>query len=291
MSFLKKHKWQVLGAFIFLYPFYCPLIYKITGFSLGELYTFDMPWNDFMMIWIVLGGVIGIVSTNEYSQKRIDNQVKQLHKNSLSSGIELLENPNEFTRISGIYHLYYLAGEHKKEYLESVCEIFCAQIQKITNQLEYKIKYTDEPSKEIQTILNILFKEEKEDLIFEKCKKNLSRVMINGADFRKAIFSNVIITNAILNDVYFNDATLCNVDFMGAQLSNIDLWDAELTNINFKNATLRKIHFNFAKLSNIVFRDATLSDIDFRNAKFEDNVIFTGTSLENIPLEEITLST
>ena len=99
------------------------------------------------------------------------HQVKELCDNYFTSGIDLLGSPNEYTRISGAYHLFSLASKHKKEHLESVCEILCAHIHSITNKLEYKIKYTDEPSKEIQTILNILFKEERGELIFEKCKK------------------------------------------------------------------------------------------------------------------------
>jgi len=300
MNFLCKRKWWILGVFIFLYPFYCPLIYQLTGFSLGELYTFDMPRNEFMIIWIVLGGIIGVVSNVRLSKKFMRHQVKELCVNCFSSGVDLLGNPNEYTRISGAYNLYFLAGEHKKEYLESVCEVLCTHIQTITNKLEYKIKYSDEPSMEIQTILNLLFKEDKDELIFDKCKKNLSRVSLNGADFRKAILNNVNFINTILNDVQFNDATLSNVDFMSATLSNVDLWDAKLSNINFRNATLGNIHFNSAQLCRIVFRDATLCDVDFRDATFsdvnfwyaklEDKVIFTGTSLENIPPEEITLA-
>ena len=290
MLFLSKRKWWILGAFVFLYPFYCPLVYKLTGFSLGELYTFDMPQNEFMVIWIVLGVIIGVVSNVRLSQKRIHHQVKELCVNCFSSGVDLLGSSNENTRIGGAYHLCYLAGENKKEYLESVCEILCTHIHTITNKLEYRIKYADEPSIEIQTILNILFKEERGELIFEKCKKNLSRVILNGADFRKDILNNVNFMNTILNDVQFNDATLCNVDFMNAKLNNIDFWDARLNNINFRNATLSNIHFNSAKLCSIVFRNAKLSNVDFRNAKFEDKVIFTGTSLENIPLEEITIA-
>jgi uncharacterized protein YjbI with pentapeptide repeats len=224
-------------------------------------------------------------------------QVKELCDDCLASGIELLGNPNENTRISGAYHLFSLAGEHKKDCLASVCDILCTHIHTITNEQEYIIKYSQEPSREVQSILNILFKAERDELIFEKCKKTLSRVKLNGADFRKAILSNVNFMNTILNGVNFNDASLSDVDFMGAKLSNIDLWDAKLYNINFKNVTLRNIHFNSAILSNIVFRDATLSDVDFQNAKFnnvnfryakfDDKVSFTGTSLENIPLEEM----
>jgi len=220
----------------------------------------------------------------------MNHQVKELCVNCLASGVDLLRSPNEYTRIGGAYNLFFLASERKEEYSEAVCNILCTHIHTITNKQEYIIKYAEEPSKEIQTILNILFKEEKDELIFDKCKKKLSRVILDGADFRKAILNNVNFMNTSLKNVNFNDATLSNVDFMGARLRNVDLWDAKLTNINFKNAILRNIHFNSAILCNTVFRDATLSDVDFSHVKFEGKVIFAGTSLENIPLLNLTVS-
>ena len=50
---LSKHKWLIVGL-IFLYPFYCPLINKISGLNLGELYTFNLPQTEFMTVWFAL---------------------------------------------------------------------------------------------------------------------------------------------------------------------------------------------------------------------------------------------
>jgi len=329
-----KYKWLILWLIlgvIFFYPFCCLLIGEI--WCLKELYTFGLPLKDFMTIWIAFWGVIGVAFNIILMQRRVSNQEKQLidqkeqfekqqRDTRFSSGVELLGNPHESARIGGVYNLYFLANEHQNEYLHSVCEILCAHVRTITNDIAYQEKYKEKPSNEIQSILNLLFKKDKNDeLIFDKCQKNFERTFFGGAnleyatlsnvDFRYAKLDGVKLFNATLSIVKFQHAVLIGVNFGGcnkssgvyfqnAELNNINFNDAKINGGYFMNAKLCVVYFWESELSNILFYDAKLlsdvnfwntklSNIDFSNAKLKENEInFTGTLLEGYSYEEIT---
>jgi len=309
MEFIRKNVWWVV-LIIFLYPFYLPLINKIPDIK-WELYTYGLDVKDFMIVWVAVGGIIGVVFNIILTQKRMtvqeqllneqeeqyirqietqykqfkeqtDKQVEQikiLQKQSrdsrFSSGVELLGNTNESARIGGAFNLYFLAKEFK-EYRKPVCEILCAHVRTITTKQEYKIKYTEKPSNEIQTILDLFFKEEY-GLFFDNCDKNLAEAIFNGADLSEATLINVNLRFAVINNVNFYKATLSNVRFHKATLSNVDFGSAGLNNVEFFRATLKNVDFNSASLSKIIFSFAIL----------QEKIDFTGTSLENIPFKEI----
>jgi len=309
MDFIRRNLWWV-GVIIFLYPFYLPLINKIPNIS-WELYTYGLEVKDFMVVWVAVGGIIGLVANVVLTQKRIavqeqllneqeeqyirqietqykqfkeqtDKQVEQIRilqkqsrDNRFSSGVELLGNTNESARIGGAFNLYYLSKEFK-EYRKPACEILCAHIRTITNKQEYKIKYTEKPSNEIQTILDLLFKEEY-GFLFDTYEKNLVEAILIGAIFTEATLSNVNLRFAVLNNVNFYKATLSNVRFHKATFSNVDFGMATLSNVEFFRASLNNVDFNRAKLSKIIFSFAIL----------QEKIDFTGTSLENIPFKEI----
>jgi len=309
MEFIRKNIWWV-GIIIFLYPFYLPLINKIPNIS-WELYTYGLEVKDFMIVWVAVGGIIGLVINIILTQRRIavqeqllneqeeqyirqietqykqfreqtDRQVEQIkilqrqtRDNRFSSGVELLGNTNESARIGGAFNLYFLAKEFK-EYRKPACEILCAHIRTITNKQEYKIKYTEKPSNEIQTILDVLFKEEY-GFVFDNCEKNLIEAIFNGANFTEATLNNVNLRYAVFSNVNFYKATLSNVRFHKATFNNVDLGSAKLSNIDFFRATLSNVDFNSAIFSKIIFSFAI----------FQGKIDFSGTSLENVPLKEI----
>lgn len=258
-TFLKKYQWWIFGV-VFSYPFYCLLIGKIWNF--GELYTFGLPLNEFMTVWFTLGGIIGVVSNIRLTQKRMTEQQKQFSNTRFSSGVEVLGNQNESARIGGVYTLYFLAREYPNDYLETVCEILCAHIRTITSNKEYQEKYKEKPSNEIQTIINLLFKKNNEDLIFDNCKKNLRETFFVGANFYDAKLSNVNFFNAKLSNLKYSEGS-----FRNAKLSNIQFLFAELGPINFDSAKLINVKFPLAKLKSVYFTNAELRDVDFKNAE------------------------
>ena len=309
MKLFYKNLWWV-GLLIFLYPFYLPLVNKIPAISL-ELYTYGLEVRDFMIIWVAVGAIIGVVFNIRLTQDRIMGQeillnrqedqfvqrielqykqfkeqtdkqnkqiqilAKQSRDNRFSSGVELLGNTNESARIGAAFTLYFLANEFN-EYRKLTCEILCAHIRTVTNKQEYKIHYTDRLSNEIQTILDLLFKEEYGS-IFDSYHKNLAGAICYGANF----------ADGILNNVNFKFVTLNNANFSNAKLGDVDFKDAKLSNVNFESAKLSNINFFRATLSNVSFERVAFNHTLFSFAKFKDKIDFTGTSLANIPLEEI----
>ena len=297
---LIKNKLWIVGLIIFLYPFYCLLFNELTGNNFGELYTFGLPLKDFMAVWVALGGIIGIVSNIILTQKRITIQEdqqkeqqkqfeaqillqqKQQRDTRFASGVELLGNANESARIGGVYNLYFIANEYSDEYLDTVCEILCAHIRTITRDKKYQAKYAKESSNEIQTILDLLFREDKNGkLIFNACFKNLSGTFLCGTNFFKATLSNVGFKKAKLSDVGFKKAELNNIDFLKAELRKVYLGKAELRKVYFREAELNDVNFCYAKLSDVNFGEAELSNINFGEAKLS-NVSFGEAELSNI---------
>jgi len=319
---LEQPFWVVVVAGIIFSPFIIIINkYLFRDKSrLLHLKIFDLPVKDFMTAWIAFWGLLGIAGGIIQVQRQISNQDKQLLHTRFSSGVELLGNQNESARIGGAYNLYFLASENP-EYVEPVCEILCAHLRTITGKKEYREKYDEKSSNEIQTILDLLFKEKNGKLIFDKCKKNLRGVYFNGINLREATLSHVDFrVETILNDVDFADATLSHVDFAWGDntLSNVAFFDATLSHVRFRQVSLNSVYFSEATLSGVEFSgvefssvsfykstlseikfwggilsdvsfwDATLNNVDFSNAKFENHIDFRGTPLEGKTPEEIT---
>jgi len=234
----------------------------------------------------------------EKQNAQIRIQQKQLRDTRFSSGVELLGNINESARIGGAYNLYFLANEHPDEYLDAVCEILCAHIRTITSNKDYQEKYIKQPSNEIDTILNLLFhKNEDEELIFDKCWKNLERTFLCGANICDTL-SYVHFDRAILNGTSFSIAKLYNVffqhiislndiEFFSAKLNEVYFSGSELNNVKFNNSKLNDISFLDAELNYVDFSNAELIDICFTDAKLKNEINFTGTVLEHYKYEEI----
>ena len=225
-----------IGLFLYFYPFYCLALNEWPGWNLGKLYTFGLELKDFMTAWIALGGVmavvVGIFQTQrritkqgeqfdtqigkqndqlEIQQRQLSEQQKQQRDNRFASGVELLGNKHESSRVGGAYNLYFLARDHKEEYLTPVCEILCAHIRTITSDEDYQEKHKERPSNEVQTILNLLFlKQENGVSIFKNVDifKDLRGTFLYGADFWQFELDNVMFGSAILSHSVFASAIL-----------------------------------------------------------------------------------
>ena len=319
-TILGKCKWLILGI-IFLYPFYCLLLGKILNFGELYTFELSLKdfMTIWIALGGIIGVVFNInlmqkrvtVMERQYAaqqkqqedqQKRwekqdeqqeqshreqreqfvaqLENQQKQLLHSRFSAGVELLGNPNESARIGGAYNLYFLASENP-EYVKPACKILCAQIRTITHELEYQKKYEKQPSNEIQTILDLLFKKhDNGKLIFDVCEKDLERVFLAGASLK----------DTILSDVNFNEAALSDVDFTKSILRDVKLWRAILSNVTFSNATLSNVTFSNATLSNVIFLLATLRDVTFSNATLKDIVSFSNANLRDVDFMDAKLS-
>jgi hypothetical protein len=80
-----------------------------------------------------------------------------------NSAINLLGSSETSARTGAIYTLHELALKEGK-YRQQIVQILCSHIRSKTNEQEYKKNHEERPSNEIQTTLNLLFKEHKRGL-------------------------------------------------------------------------------------------------------------------------------
>jgi len=289
--FLLKHKWLITFFLIVItisYPFLLLFLNWLTGKSIGELYTFELPLKDFLTPWIAFWVAIGAAFNVWLMQRRVSVMEKQQRDTRFSSGVELLGNPNESARIGGAYNLYFLASEFPDDYLNPVCEILCAHVRTITSDKAYQEKYSAKPSNEIQTILDFLFKKNKKS-IFENCFKNLSNSFLSCTSFFECSLTDVAFSQSTLTNFYFNTATLTDVNFYGATLTDVDFYGATLTNVNFTSSTLTDVDFRTSSLTYINFYDAKLTKANFDFSKLT-KANFTSATLTKVTFSLATLT-
>ncbi|CAC9997535.1 hypothetical protein, partial [uncultured Gammaproteobacteria bacterium] len=192
-----------------------------------------------------LGGLIAIIGLYffyqrlEKQQKQIDIQIDQRVDDRFNSAISLLGSSETSARTGAIYALHELAIEEEK-YRSQIAQILCSHIRSKTNELEYQKNHgirpkidallepeknqIDRPSNEIQTTINLLFKEKEEGLYTQDFarvdgfpKANLSHAYLIGADFISAQCQKANFTNALCKGVDFEYAQCQGVDFRSAQ--------------------------------------------------------------------------
>ncbi len=177
--------WLIIISVIFFLPFVGVFINEITSAYFCNIYTLGLDRKDFFNVWIALFGAIGIAINIYQNHKRTTNQDKQLEKQAVqiqlqgtqielqsksqrdsrfSKGVELLGNANESARTGAAYSLFFLVKDYPEEFAKPVFEILCSHVRSITTTEEYKKNNNKRPSNEIQSILNLLFKNQSLDL-------------------------------------------------------------------------------------------------------------------------------
>jgi hypothetical protein len=308
-SKINKHKRVFVISIIALiisYPFLFLLLNQVFNLNCGELYTFGLSLKDFLTPWIAFWGIIGAALNVWFLQRRvsimekqrnnqqdrwdsqqiqfntqiekqneqIQIQQKQLQDSRFATGVNLLGNSNESARIGGVYCLYYLANEFRDDYLIPVCEIICAHIRSITRDNRYQEAYNKMPSNEIQTIIDLLFKKDKnETIIFENCQKNLTRTFLHGVDFFRAKITNT----------HFYFSSIKSVTFLYRSLK-----ESALTNVGFNSATLNDVKFIATSQTDVEYINTKFINVDFTNASL-NNVRFSGSVLGKCKPAEIIL--
>ncbi len=138
-------------------------------------------------------GIIAIVGISiaarraRSADKNVELLGKTLIQQRYVDAVKLMGNREESVRMGGAYGLYTLAREHKKAYAEHVCDVFCSHIRIWTDKKDYKAKYREKPSIEIQRVLDFLTKEQDgKPPPFNSASINLSEAFLNGADLEDA---------------------------------------------------------------------------------------------------------
>ena len=218
----------------------------------------------------------------EDQKMQIDQQAKKNRENDFKNFVNNLDDFRYIERIFAIDSLYKLAYNYPNEFLEPVCEIFCGHIRVYTRNYYDLDYYSKSPSKDIQKIIDLLFKKDGDSLIFSSFKKSLYCSYLYGADFKDAILNNVDFTGTTLSNSNFHSATLSDVSFSFAILNDMFSFEnAELSNVDFKRNKIKDGIFRGSILTGVNFVDVRIDDANFSESVMT-NVRFGSDSLVNV---------
>ena len=288
--------WLSFVSFIFFFPFIGIFINEITSAYICNLYTLGLDRKDFFTVWIALFGAIGIAINIYQNHRRTTNQDEQLEKQAeqiqlqgtqielqsksqrdsrFSKGVELLGNANESARTGATYSLFFLAKDYPEEFAKPVFEVLCSHVRSITTTEEYNNNNKERPSNEIQSILNLLFKNDESKIIFDGLGANLAYSNLIGANLLGANLSG---TNLACSN-------LIGANLLGANLSVTHLLGANLSGAYLLGATLSETLLLGANLSGANLSGATLSEVIIENTTFSKE-----TNLDRVDMSQIDLN-
>ena len=199
----------------------------------------------------------------------------------LKNAIEHLGSEEESVRLGGSYELFHLVRpSDAKDLRQTVLDILCAHIRTKTtekkDQDSYQSKYQSKPSAEIQSLLNLLFREK--EAVFRGLHIDLQDSWLNGADLREARLS-----EAVLTGVYLQGANLRKARLQWADLQRAQLQDALLPAARLQGAFLQH-----ARLQGASLEDASLQYADLQNASL-NNAHLDAAQLQGANLEQTRL--
>ena len=201
-------------------------------------------------------------------------------------------------RISGIYDLAEIARQYP-ERTENICNILCAHVRETTQQPAYQETYKDQPSNEMQSLLDVLtkrdtFTDNNQDDFADGCR-NFSRSYLSGADLSDANLIGIFLSGANLSGAKLrsanlsrarlmksdlSEADLSNTNYSGAYLSDADLSGADLWHANFNGADLSNANLSEASLLSADFSLTPLSDANFSGSRLS-GANFSGSRLSD----------
>ncbi len=217
----------------------------------------------------------------EEQAKANENTEQGQRQERLKNAIEHLGHASDSVRLGGAYELFHLAQD-TKDLRQTVLDILCAHIRRTTGEAAYREKYKFEPSEEVQSLLTLLFVQERE--IFKGLRINLKGSWLNGADLREARLARAILTNAylqrallqgahlqrtglavahleeaVLTKAWLHGADLLETYMQGAALQSVRLYGADLRGVKMQGAYLPDAHLQGAFLQSVSLEGATLS--------------------------------
>ena len=198
---------------------------------------------------ISMGGIlIALQALMSYRRaKAMEDAVEKTEQGQrqerLKNAIEHLGDDKESMRLGGTYELLHLAKD-TKELRQTVLDILCANIRRTTGDDKYRRTYKSEPSKEVQSLLTLLFVQEYE--VFKGCHINLQESWLNGADLQEAR-----LWKATLVGAHLQKADLCRAHLQGANLAEAHLEEAPLSEAHLQGTDLR-----LAYLQGAILREA-----------------------------------
>ena len=213
------------------------------------------------------------------ANKNVEIQLNNAIEERFNNAITLIGSDNAATRLGAIYALDHIAKDtynKEKSYTKTIFQILCSYIRETTNNDEYKIKFKDKPSVEIQTIIDLLFKSHLNNFNgYIELQADLSYSYLCGADFNKAhckganfsfshcegsFFESANCEGSFFLNTHCEGANFCRSHCEGADFSYSHCAGATFFHVCFKDA-----NFVCADCSGTSFGDADCAGVNFLN--------------------------
>ena len=186
----------------------------------------------------------------------------------LRSAIEHLGHDTETIRLGAVYELYNIAnGTDDIQIRREILDIFCSHIRITTTGENYQRAQSNEPSEEVQSILNVLLGAR--GAVFSGLQIDLSNSFLSGADLFglrlvNARLNNTNLSNAMLERALLQGANLIHADLSEARMDSANLQGSMLVNAKFCRAVLTS-----AKMQGAFIEGTNISSADLKDARLE----------------------
>ena len=178
----------------------------------------------------------------------------------LKNAIEHLGHDSDLIRLGGAYELFDLARD-TEDLRRTALDMLCAYIRRATGESEYRKRYKDKPSEEIQSLLTMLFVQDHEFL--ENLYVNLQGSWLNGAVLRGARLEKANLAQSHLQKANLCEARMQEVNLSGAHLQGTYLVDPYLQRADLSGAHLQGSVLLGAHLQGADLRRAHLQGVAF----------------------------
>ena len=205
-------------------------------------------FSNYMNLLTLAVAIVGLYLLNLRLEKQDRQMAMQTEKevdDRFHSAIELLGNSDISTRTGALYSLYHVAVR-SNWYCNQVMHVLCAYVCQRTEEDAYRERHATEPSNEIQTAINLLF-----------------RGTVEG----KGLYS---VFSDKLAPAYLSGAYLAGADFTAAECPKCDFTDANCQGADFAESNCQGAIFRHAQCQGASFKEALCQGADFTGANCED---------------------
>ena len=227
---------------------------------------------------IAIFGVMGLLQRAAALDKQNEMTEKGHIHERFKAAIEHLGRMRVSVRISSFYEFYRLA-EIESDLKEPIFDILCAHLRKSTEDLNYKNK--DEHKKiEMQILLDILFKEYKDKLIFDGLVANLEGADLSGVNLQNAKLQKANLQGACLQKAFLHKADLQHAKLQGAKLQGAVLMAAELQmaglwDTKLQGANLIEANLQGADLQGVFMQEPDMEGADLTGVRINKQTKIT----------------
>ena len=182
-----------------------------------------------------------------------------------------LGNEKPSVRLGGIYGLFDLA-QSKRQRSRNITEILCAHLRETTQRKDYQKDNSQQPSNEIQSLLNVLCELNERNLAHEETSN--IKLNLTQSYLRWAILENKNLRGAQLQGANLQRATMIDAGLQGADLSEAglqgaNLWEAKLQGADLSQAELQGADLSQAELQGADLWEAKLQGADLSQAELQ----------------------